>query len=225
MPYTWMVWDRRIHARSGGPVSEICLQVGRWFLPTGRRWAQGLCYLARHVCERCQRTGWKRGKVEDRTVGLPNSNPGSRGKTIFCPCEGCNGSSLSITWNPKQPETNGCSNMRQLKSFTCLGKHPFLSGCLEFQAGTRTRQTICTSSRPRTENSLSTRRIRARTNGKALVRVTPEKVRLPCVRALGAAQTDTAGPPPPGGSRDPGGVSEVGVASTRCSPSLRITLL
>ena len=41
------------------------------------------------------------------------------------------------TWNPKQLETNGCSNMAIEILYIgngCLGKHPFLSGCLGFQA-------------------------------------------------------------------------------------------
>ena len=41
-------------------------------------------------------------------------------------------------WNPKQPETNGCSNMAIEILYIangCLGKHQFLSGCLGFQVG------------------------------------------------------------------------------------------
>ena len=41
----------------------------------------------------------------------------------------------TATWNPKQLETNGCSNMAIEILYIgngCLGKHPFLSGCLGF---------------------------------------------------------------------------------------------
>ena len=42
------------------------------------------------------------------------------------------------SWKPKQPETNGCFNMAIEILYIgngCLGKHPFLSGCLGFQVG------------------------------------------------------------------------------------------
>ena len=41
-------------------------------------------------------------------------------------------------WKPKQPETNGCSTMAIEILYIgngCLGKHPFVSGCLVSQAG------------------------------------------------------------------------------------------
>ena len=41
-----------------------------------------------------------------------------------------------LPWKPKQPETNGCSNMAIEILYIgngCLGKHPFVSGCLVSQ--------------------------------------------------------------------------------------------
>ena len=46
------------------------------------------------------------------------------------------GQTSEPTWKPKQPETNGCSNMAIEILYIgngCLGKHPFLSGCLGFE--------------------------------------------------------------------------------------------
>ena len=43
-----------------------------------------------------------------------------------------------LPWKPKQPETNGCSNMAIEILYIgngCLGKHPFVSGCLVSQVG------------------------------------------------------------------------------------------
>ena len=45
--------------------------------------------------------------------------------------DGAHADGITSPWNPKQLETNGCSNMAIEILYIgngCLGKHPFLSG-------------------------------------------------------------------------------------------------
>ena len=93
------------------------------------------CYVARFA--RHIGFGHRAPGLPLRFEGGPVSPPAFRGRERGRARADSTRVELIIqSWKPKQPETNGCSNMAIEILYIgngCLGKHPFVSGCLVSQ--------------------------------------------------------------------------------------------